>query len=209
MRVHDFMPPSRSRPSVDLPATSGRPWVEAELMDRTTGWLDRAFWVAVVGKGLNGLLELVGGVLLLLVSPDRIHQLAVALTQGELSEDPRDVVATHLLHTTAGLTAGATLFGAAYLLLHGLVKVVLVIALLRDKLWAYPWMIGVLAVFIGYQLYRIALSPTAGLVALTAFDLVIVVLTWREMRQRRRHRTGSSVAPQDLAVAGRQGSPVA
>ena len=36
------------------------------------------------------------------------------------------------------------LFGAVYLLTHGLVKVVLVVALLLNKLWAYPWMIGVL-----------------------------------------------------------------
>jgi len=72
------------------------------------------------------------------------------------------------------------------------VKVVLVVALLRDKLWAYPWMIGVLAVFIAYQLYRIALEPTAGLIALTAFDLLIVLLTWREMRQHRRRQAGRS-----------------
>ena len=42
------------------------------------------------------------------------------------------------------------------------------------------------AVFIGYQLYRIALQPSAGLVLLTAFDVVIVALTWREYRRQRR-----------------------
>ena len=71
-------------------------------------------------------------------------------------------------------------FGAAYLLTHGLVKIVLVGALLRNKLWAYPWMIAVLVAFIGYQLYRIAVGPTAGMVALTIFDAVIVWLTRRE-----------------------------
>ncbi len=79
---------------------------------------------------------------------------------------------------TEGLAA--VLFGAMYLLTHGLVKVVLVVALLLNKLWAYPWMIGVLLLFIGYQLYRIVLQPSAGLVALTVFDGLIVVLTWRE-----------------------------
>jgi uncharacterized membrane protein len=142
--------------------------------------------VGIIAKGLNGVLELVGGVLLLLVSPSQIHRLVVVMTQGELSEDPRDVVAKYLLHTAAGLTAGATLFGAVYLLLHGLVKVVLVVALLRDKLWAYPWMITVIGLFIGYQLYRIVMDPTAGLIALTVFDLVVVALTWRELRQQRR-----------------------
>jgi len=31
----------------------------------------------------------------------------------------------------------------------------LVIALLLNKLWAYPWMILILVLFIGSQLYRI------------------------------------------------------
>jgi uncharacterized membrane protein len=72
--------------------------------------------------------------------------------------------------------------------------VVLVTALLLNKLWAYPWMITVLILFIGYQLYRIALQPTVGMVALTVFDLVIVVLTWREYRQQRRTRTAVTVS---------------
>jgi uncharacterized membrane protein len=133
--------------------------------------------------------------LLLFLTANRIHHLVAAVTQGELSEDPHDVIASHLLHTANGLTGKAVLFGAIYLLLHGIVKVVLVTALLL-KLWAYPWMIVVLLLFIGYQLYRIALAPTAGLIALTVFDLVIVVLTWREYRQQRQTR---KVPPADSA----------
>jgi uncharacterized membrane protein len=148
-------------------------------------WFDRIFEIGIIGKGLNGAAELIGGLLLLVVSRDRIQHLVVVLTQGELSEDPNDVVARYLLHTSAGLTGSAVTFGAAYLLLHGVVKVVLVVALLRNKLWAYPWMILVLLVFIGYQSYRIALSPSAGLIALTIFDLVIVALTWREWHVQR------------------------
>jgi uncharacterized membrane protein len=157
-------------------------------MFRPRNWLDRAFEVGIIAKGLNGAAELVGGLLLLIVTPDKLHGLVRALTQGELSEDPHDLIATHLLHTADGLTGSAVLFGAIYLLAHGLVKVVLVVALLLNKLWAYPWMIVVLLAFIGYQLYRIILSPTAGLIALTAFDAVIVVLTWREYGQQRRAR---------------------
>ncbi len=64
-------------------------------------------------------------------------------------------------------------------------KVTLVIALLRNKLWAYPWMIAVLLAFIAYQVYLIVLGPSPGLVALTIFDVLIVVLTWREYRKQR------------------------
>jgi uncharacterized membrane protein len=148
--------------------------------------LDRAFQIGIIAKGLNGLAELVGGLLLLFATPGNIHHLVAVLTQGELSEDPNDVIARYLLHTADGLTGSAVLFGAVYLLLHGAVKVVLVIALLLNKLWAYPCLIVVLLIFIGYQLYRIVLQPSVGLVALTVFDAVIVVLTWREYRRQRR-----------------------
>jgi len=147
-------------------------------MFKPKDWLDRVFEVGIILKGLNGLAELVGGVLLLLATPGSIRRLAVVLTQGELSEDPHDIIARYSLHTASGLTGSALRFGAVYLLLHGAVKVVLVIALLLNKLWAYPC--------IGYQLYRIALQPSAGLVLLTVFDAVIVALTWREYRRQRR-----------------------
>ncbi len=160
-------------------------------MFRPQNWLDRVFEVGIIGKGLNGAAELIGGLLLLFLQPDRIHHVVVALTQGELSEDPGDFVATHLLHTASGLTGHAVLFGAVYLLAHGVVKVALVVALLLNKIWAYPWMIVVLAVFIGYQSYRIVLTPSAGLIGLTVFDVVIVALTWREYGQQRRRREAS------------------
>jgi uncharacterized membrane protein len=96
------------------------------------------------------------------------------------------------------------MFGAVYLLAHGVVKVVLVTALLLNKLWAYPWMIVVLLLFIAYQLYRIVLNPTAGLIGLTIFDIVIVALTWREYHeQRRRHHaepTAASAGPHENAA---------
>ena len=162
---------------------------------RPRNWLDRVFAVGIVGKGLNGAVELVGGLLLLSVTPDRIRQLAASWTYEELSEDPHDLIATHLLHTAHGLTGPAVLFGAAYLLVHGLVKVVLVVALLLNKLWAYPWMIVILLLFIAYQLYRIVLDPTAGLIGLTIFDAVIVGLTWREYHQQRQaHHDDSTQA---------------
>jgi uncharacterized membrane protein len=73
---------------------------------------------------------------------------------------------------------------------------------LLNKLWAYPCMIVVLLSFIGYQLYRIVLNPTAGLVALTVFDALIVVLTWREYRRQRRIPQVSESGPPHHAPTG-------
>lgn len=147
--------------------------------------LDRTFEVAIILKGLDGVLEAVGGLILLLVTPATINRIVTTLTQHELSQDPHDFVATHLINTAHGLTRGSVLFASLYLLAHGAVKIVLVAALLSNRLWAYPWMIAFLVVFIVYQVYRMTLVPSAGLAALTAFDVFVVWLTYREYQKQR------------------------
>lgn len=159
--------------------------------------LDRTFFVSLILKGLDGVLELIGGILLLVVSPGQIGAITRFLTQHELSEDPHDLIANALLHMTGSLSVSASLFGAIYLLLHGLVKIVLVWAVLADHLWAYPWMIVFLLIFIGYQGYQIIVAFSWGLVFLTAFDIFIVYLTWREYGIHRRRKDGSDNPPNE------------
>jgi uncharacterized membrane protein len=146
--------------------------------------LDQTFEIGIILKGLDGVLEVIGGLLLLVVSPATIDRVVTSLTQHELSEDPHDFLATHLLKTAHGLTGPAVLFGAVYLLAHGVVKVILVAALLKNQLWAYPWMVTFLAVFIVYQVYRLRLQASVGLAALTIFDAAIAWLTYREYRKQ-------------------------
>jgi uncharacterized membrane protein len=146
--------------------------------------LDQTFEIGIILKGLDGVLEVIGGLLLLVVSPATIDRMVTNLTQHELSEDPHDFLATHLLRTAHGLTGSAILFGAVYLLAHGLVKVILVTALLKNQRWAYPWTIAFLGVFIAYQVYRLSFQPSLGLTGLTIFDTVIAWLTYREYRKQ-------------------------
>lgn len=160
---------------------------------RKEALLARTFAVSLILKGLDGVLELAGGFLLLVVSPAQMSSLARLLTQHELSEDPDDLIANAVLHLAGGATAGTTLFGAVYLLLHGAVKIVLVWAVLRDKLWAHPWMIAFLSVFIVYQTYRLVMGFSWGLALLTAFDILIVWLTAHEYRAHRR-RIGATAS---------------
>jgi uncharacterized membrane protein len=140
-------------------------------------FLYRVFALGVWVKGMDGVLEIVGGFLLLLISPVMLNQFVMTLTQHELVEDPHDVIATALRHAAAQLSANTQLFASLYLVAHGLVKVVLVVGLLRGKRWAYPAAIGFLCLFIVYQLYRLSYHATAGLLLLTLFDMVIVGLT--------------------------------
>ena len=140
-------------------------------------------------KAADGVFEIVAGALLLIVSPSTIERIARRLTAHELSEDPHDRISHFILQTTDHLSSGATVFAAVYLLIHGVSKVVLVAFVLRDKLWAYPWLIALLGVFIAYQLYvLIFVRYSWSLTALTVFDGLLVWLTWREYQTRRARR---------------------
>jgi uncharacterized membrane protein len=151
--------------------------------------LDRTFRIGLLLKAADGVLEVVAGALLLIVSPSTIDRIARSLTAHELSEDPNDRIAHYILHTTGHLSSGATLFASVYLLSHGVSKVVLVALVLRDKLWAYPWLIALLGVFIAYQLYvLIFVKFSWSLTALTVFDVFLVWLTWREYQAKRARR---------------------
>jgi len=62
---------------------------------------------------------------------------------------------------------------------------VLVVKLFRNKLWAYPTKIVVLAAFVFYQVYRFALTHSLAMLLLTFFDLIVILLTWLEYAKRR------------------------
>jgi uncharacterized membrane protein len=142
---------------------------------------DRAFRIGLLLKGFDGLLECIGGIYLLLINPEQINRWARYLTQGELSRDPHDFIASHILKTAHELTGASLVFGAAYLLSHGIIKLVLVIEVIRNHLWAYIALLVVTSLFVVYQVYRLVVNGfSLGMFLLTIFDLVIIYLTQRE-----------------------------
>jgi len=72
---------------------------------------------------------------------------------------------------------------------HGVIKAVLVYALLKDKLWAFPWAIGVFTAFGIYQIYRYVVQPSGWLIALTILDVIVIALTWLEWQRVTQQRS--------------------
>jgi len=147
---------------------------------------DRAFRIGLILKALNGLAETAGGILLLIIKPEQISRWATNLTQDELSRDPHDFIATHILKTAHDLTGSSLIFGAIYLLSHGIVKLVLVVEVMRDRLWAYPALMIMLGLFIVYQLYRIFTDFSWAMVLLTILDFILIYLTAVEYDRHKR-----------------------
>ncbi|MEP6591726.1 MAG: DUF2127 domain-containing protein [Gemmatimonadota bacterium] len=143
------------------------------------------FDISVISKGVDGVLEVVGGVLLFFISPAQIQGVVRRITQHELSTDPHDLVARYFLNSAQHLTPSAQQFAAIYLLWHGIVKVVLVTGLLLKRRWAYPLAMAAFSLFLVYQLYRYSHTHAPELLWLSALDVVVIVLTYLEYRRLR------------------------
>lgn len=161
------------------------PRIRASLREKR---IHDLFAISVLLKGAHALLELFGGIALYLFSTSALVTFMNRLAAAELIEDPNDFVARHLLEFARGFSVQMHHFYALYLLSHGIVKIVLVAGLLREKLWAYPASFVVLSAFIAYQLYRFSYTHEASLIALTILDLIVIGLAWHEYRLLRRHR---------------------
>lgn len=146
--------------------------------------LDRFFYTSIWLKGLHAIFEILGGIALLLASPEYILHVVEVMTQDEMAQDPNDYIANTLLNAAQSISVGSEHFAALYLLSHGIVKIFLVVGLLRNRRWAYPAALAVFGAFIAYQVYRFTLTHGIGLIALTVFDLAVIWLIWREYRLR-------------------------
>jgi uncharacterized membrane protein len=146
---------------------------------------DKAFRISLYLKGLNGVLEIIGGLLFIIITPEQINHFARWLTEGELSEDPNDFIATHILKTAHDLTGAGLVFGAVYLLSHGIAKVFLIVQVFRNKLWAYQALIVVIGLFVVYQVYRMIVKFSVSMLLLTLFDLLVIYLTQNEYRKHK------------------------
>ena len=147
--------------------------------------LDKTYEIGIIIKGIDGILELAGGILVLTLSPGMITGITRFLTENALQTDPRNFIATHIAHFGHHLAAGHNIFAAAFLLTHGLVKVVLVTCLLLNKLWAYPWALVILSLFLLYQAYQLITAPSFGMAFLTILDILIIGLIYREWQNVR------------------------
>ena len=149
--------------------------------------IHQIFAVSVSLKGLHALLEIIGGIALYLTSTEKIVGGISRWSNHEIALERHDWLANHLLRFAETFSVEKHDFYAFYLLSHGIVKIVLVYGLLKEKLWAYPASFVVFGAFIAYQLYRYSFTHDISLILLSIFDLFVIALAVHEYRLLRRH----------------------
>jgi uncharacterized membrane protein len=149
----------------------------------------RFFELGIIIKGIDGGLELFSGLLLVFLPPAAIDRVVLFFVAGELKEDPTDLVANLLLHTTRSAIE-VRVSASAFLIVHGIVKLALVGGLATNRLWSYPVAILVFAGFTIYQVYQLSQQYSLFLEVVTVLDVIVIVLIiaeYRRMRIAKRH----------------------
>lgn len=152
---------------------------------RTT--LDRFYDIGIAIKGFDGAVELIAGILLW-VAPGLLHTVLQSLL-GEARESNSRMmhfVAYHIARTDADLLRSGLVVVIFFLIMHGVIKIGLVVALFKKWHWAYPWAIGVLGLFLAYQVYVFVKHPTISMAIFSLLDAVIIWLVYKEYREQKR-----------------------
>ena len=152
--------------------------------------VDRLFNISISLKGIDGVVEGLGGIILLLVNPVYILNIIKFFFQNELLADPDDFLANHLIAFFQGFSFSFDLkiFVVLYLLVHAITKIAIIIALLQRKLWAYPISEIILGIFVVFQVYKYLHNYSLALLFLSVFDLFVMILIWLEYGELRKKK---------------------
>ncbi len=146
--------------------------------------IDRTFEIGVLIKSFFGFFEVLAGIVFAVSGKLIINNIIIAFAEQEIAGDPNDIFANYLIKSVNDFSAGSYLFAVIYLMLHGVINVFLAVALLKNKLWAYPLATAGFGAFIIYQTYRYFHTYSPMLLILTAFDVFIVFIILLEYKRK-------------------------
>lgn len=137
------------------------------------------FDIGLLLKAIEAILEIASGIGLIFVTPEVMRNLGTFITEY-MANAP---MADKLAEFANSFSVDAQRFVVFYMLSHGIVKMVVIAMLWRQKLWAYPTSVAMFAFFIVYQIYHYETIHSAILIILTALDIIMIVLTILEYRR--------------------------
>jgi len=138
----------------------------------------KLFRFGISVKGIDGILESIGGLFLIFLKPGRFTSIISQVFSHELSEDPADLIANYLLN----VSPSGQRFSAAYMIIHGLVKIGIVWGLWKGYRKAYPIAAIVLGIMILFEVARYVKTGSIVLLAFIAVDIIILALMRSEYK---------------------------
>ena len=150
-------------------------------MSRRSPLLHAAYLAAILVKGFDGALEALGGLIIAITGPERVYEWVVRFTAPELTGHHP---ALHAIRSGATrLAESSHEFVIFYLLVHGVLKLGVVVALLRGGgRLVFPAASLILAAFVIYMGGELARHWSGWVLSFLLFDLLTLLLVLNEWR---------------------------
>ena len=157
-------------------------------------FLHDAYLGALLIKGFDGVVETLAGLVIALTGPERLYEWVFRLTAPELANGHHP--ALHAIQNGAArLANGPHRFVIFYLLVHGLLKLGIALALLKGTArWIFPATSLILIAFIAYMSWRLSLHWSNWLLGAALFDLLTLGLVFNEWRTHGSRRASAGRA---------------
>lgn len=151
-----------------------------------------AYLVTIAIKGFDGGLETLAGLLIWITGPQRLYRWAVRLTAPELGGNHEDA-AMAIRHGAEHLAINGAGFIVFYLLVHGILKLGIAVALLKGKgRWIFPVAALVLTGFIAFMVEKLTHQWSNWLCGFAAFDALTLALVINEWARGERQPPNST-----------------
>jgi uncharacterized membrane protein len=141
------------------------------------------FRIAILVKAVDGFIEICAGIFLYFVNFATIGGVFFLIFHEEVAENPRDAFWGFIIKEWHSLSLSGHSFWGLLFFAHGITKLALSVALLKNQLWAYPVAAGVFTLFVAYEIYAITNQPSLFLWLITIFDVIVVGLILNEYRR--------------------------
>lgn len=140
-----------------------------------------SFDIGILLKAIEAIIEILLGIGLIFITPTIMENVGDYITEFMTNAPFADIMAEFAY----SYSVDAQRFIVFYMLSHGIVKLVVIFMLWRQKLLAYPLSIGMFSFFIIYQIYHHETINSFILISLTILDIIMIVLTVLEYRRLR------------------------
>jgi len=146
------------------------------------------FRIGILVKAVDGFIEVCAGIFFYFIGYTRINAILFFVFHSEIVESPRDAFWQFFIDQWHSISLSSNSFWGLLFFAHGALKFALSIALLKNRLWAYPTAAIIFILFVGYEIYTLVSQPSLFLWCITIFDAVVVGLILHEYRHLKKKR---------------------
>jgi uncharacterized membrane protein len=150
----------------------------------------KLFRIGILVKGADGLIEACAGVIIYCINYTVASAMLFTIFREEVAESPRDPFWGYLIKEWHSLALSGHIFWGLLFMAHGVTKLALSVALLKNRPWAYPTAAVVFTLFVGYEVYSLASRPSLFLWLITIFDVIVIGLILHEYSRVKKNHAG-------------------